>query len=429
MNLNRRSFLKQSGLVAAGAVGLPYFVRSSSLGADGTVAPSNRITMGAIGVGGMGMGDLDGFVNRKEVHMLAVCDVDDNHAAEAKKKVDQKNGNTDCATTRDFRQVVERKDIDAIMTATPDQWHALIGIAAAKAGKHVHSQKPLGYSIPEGRAIVNAVKKYGIVWQTGSQQRSDAKFRLACELVRNGAIGKVTTVKVGLPNKNSVNRADRTFKDPPASFDYNMWLGPAPEAPYCDARCHWNFRWISDYAGGQITDWAGHHCDIAQWAMGTELTGPVEIEGTGKWPTDPLFNTVEEYQFFCKYKEGFTMDVAGKYPNGVRFEGDKGWLFVTRGQINADPKSILETKFGPNDIRLYKSDDHQRNFLDCIKTKKECIASPEIAHHSIAVGHLGLIAIKLGRKVQWDPQKEQFINDSEADKLLQPRPLRAPWRL
>jgi predicted dehydrogenase len=429
MNLNRRSFLKQSGLVAAGAVGLPYFVRSSALGADGTVAPSNRITMGAIGVGGMGMGDLDGFVNRKEVHMLAVCDVDDNHAAEAKKKVDQKNGNTDCATTRDFRQVVERKDIDAIMTATPDQWHALIGIAAAKAGKHVHSQKPLGYSIPEGRAIVNAVKKYGIVWQTGSQQRSDAKFRLACELVRNGAIGKVTTVKVGLPNKNSVNRADRTFKDPPASFDYNMWLGPAPEAPYCDARCHWNFRWISDYAGGQITDWAGHHCDIAQWAMGTELTGPVEIEGTGKWPTDPLFNTVEEYQFFCKYKEGFTMDVAGKYPNGVRFEGDKGWLFVTRGQINADPKSILETKFGPNDIRLYKSDDHQRNFLDCIKTKKECIASPEIAHHSIAVGHLGLIAIKLGRKVQWDPQKEQFINDSEADKLLQPRPLRAPWRL
>jgi predicted dehydrogenase len=429
MNLNRRSFLKQSGLVAAGAVGLPYFVRSSALGADGTVAPSNRITMGAIGVGGMGMGDLDGFVNRKEVHMLAVCDVDDNHAAEAKKKVDQKNGNTDCATTRDFRQVVERKDIDAIMTATPDQWHALIGIAAAKAGKHVHSQKPLGYSIPEGRAIVNAVKKYGIVWQTGSQQRSDAKFRLACELVRNGAIGKVTTVKVGLPNKNSVNRADRTFKDPPASFDYNMWLGPAPEAPYCDARCHWNFRWISDYAGGQITDWAGHHCDIAQWAMGTELTGPVEIEGTGKWPTDPLFNTVEEYQFFCKYKEGFTMDVAGKYPNGVRFEGDKGWLFVTRGQINAEPKSILETKFGPNDIRLYKSDDHQRNFLDCIKTKKECIASPEIAHHSIAVGHLGLIAIKLGRKVQWDPQKEQFVNDPEADKLLQPRPLRAPWRL
>jgi predicted dehydrogenase len=406
MNLNRRSFLKQSGLLAAGAAGLPYFVRSSALGADGTVAPSNRITMGAIGVGGMGMGDLSGFLNRREVRMLAVCDVDDNHAAEAKKKVDQKNGNTDCTTTRDFRQVVERKDIE-----------------------HVHSQKPLAFSIPEGRATVNAVKKYGIVWQTGSQQRSDSRFRQACELARNGALGKIHTVEVGLPNKNSVNGADRTFKEPPAHFDYNMWLGPAPEAPYCDARCHWNFRWISDYAGGQITDWAGHHCDIAQWGMGTELTGPVEIEGKGVWPKDPLFNTVEEYEFFCKYKEGFTMHVAGKFPNGVRFVGDKGWVFVDRGRIEANPKEILDTKFGPNDIRLYKSDDHHGNFLDCIKTKKECIASADIAHHSIAVGHLGLIAIKLGRKVQWDPQKEQFVNDPEADKLLQPRPLRAPWRL
>lgn len=429
MNLNRRSFLKQSGLLAAGAAGLPYFVRSSALGADGAVAPSNRITMGAIGVGGMGSGDLGGFLSRRQVQMLAVCDVDDNNAVNAKKRVDEKNGNKDCTTTRDFRQVIERKDIDAIMTATPDQWHALIGVAAARAGKHVHSQKPLGYSIPEGRAIVNAVKKYGIVWQTGSQQRSDARFRQACELARNGVLGKIHTVEVGLPNKNSVNGADRTFKEPPAHFDYNMWLGPAPEAPYCDARCHWNFRWISDYAGGQITDWAGHHCDIAQWGMGTELTGPVEIEGKGVWPKDPLFNTVEEYEFFCKYKEGFVMHVAGKFPNGVRFIGDKGWVFVDRGRIDAEPKSILETKFGPNDIRLYKSDDHHGNFLDCIKTKKECIASADIAHHSIAVGHLGLIAIKLGRKVQWNPEKELFINDPEADKLLQPRPLRAPWRL
>ncbi len=429
MKMNRRSFLKQTTAAAVGGVVLPCFVSPSAIGADGTVAPSNRITMGAIGVGGMGMGDLGGFLNRKEVQVLAVCDVDDNHAANAKKRVDQKYQNTDCMTTRDFRQVIERKDIDTIMTATPDQWHALIGIAAAKAGKHVHSQKPLGYSIPEGRAIVNAVKKYGIVWQTGSQQRSDARFRQACELARNGVLGKIHTVEVGLPNKNSVNGTDRNFKEPPAHLDYNMWLGPAPEAPYCDARCHWNFRWISDYAGGQITDWAGHHCDIAQWGMGTELTGPIEIEGKGVWPKDPLFNTVEEYEFFCKYKEGFTMHVAGKFPNGVRFKGEKGWVFVDRGRIDAEPKSILETKFGPNDIRLYKSDDHHGNFLDCIKTKKECIASADIAHHSIAVGHLGLIAIKLGRKVQWDPEKEQFVKDPEADSLLQPRPLRMPWRL
>jgi predicted dehydrogenase len=267
MTMNRRSFLKQSGLLAAGAAGLPYFVRASALGADGTVAPSNRITMGAIGVGGIGMGD-------ERILGKSGSDAGRLRCGRQPRQRRQESGgqevrNTDCTTTRDFRQVIERKDIDAIMTATPDQWHTLIGIAAAKAGKHTHSQKPLGYSIPEGRAIVNAVKKYGIVWQTGSQQRSDAKFRQACELVRNGALGKVTTVKVGLPSRNGVNGADRTFKDPPSSFDYNMWLGPAPEAPYCDARCHWNFRWISDYAGGQITDWAGHHCDIAQWAMGT----------------------------------------------------------------------------------------------------------------------------------------------------------------
>ncbi len=425
---NRRCFLKRASLLSAGAVAFPHVVPSSVLGRAGAVAPSNMITMGAIGVGGMGMGDLRGFVSKKETRMLAVCDVDKNHRDRAKKHVDDKYGNSDCDSYNDFRKIIARKDIDAVMIATPDQWHAIGAVAAARAGKDVHAQKPLAYNIAEGRAIVDAVKKYGIVWQTGSQQRSGRRFRFACELVRNGCIGKVKTVKVGLPNTNSIHKGSIEPCDPPEGFDYDMWLGPAPYAPYNPTRCHWNFRWISDYAGGQITDWAGHHCDIAQWGMNTELSAPVQIEGAGTWPTHPIFNTVERYHFTCKYKEGFTMEVAGALPRGVRFEGDAGWVFVSRGKLDAEPKSLLKHTFGPNDIRLYKSDDHRQNFLDCIKTRKKCVAPADAAHHSIMIGHLGIIAMKLKRKVQWDVKKERFTDDREADLMLS-RPMRGSWRL
>jgi len=383
--------------------------------------------MGAIGVGGMGTGDLGGFISKKEVQMLAVCDVEKKHRDRAKRMVDAKYGNEDCAAYNDFREVVARKDIDSVMIATVDHWHAIPAIMAAKAGKDIHCQKPLAYNIAEGRAIVDAVKKHGVVWLTGSQQRSGRRFRFACELVRNGCIGKVHTVKVGLPNTNSVRGGSTDPCDPPEGFDYDMWLGPAPFAYYNPSRCHWNFRWIRDYAGGQITDWAGHHCDIAQWGMNTDHTGPVEIEGTGVWPKSLLFNTVERYRFVCKYKEGFTMIVAGPLPQGVRFEGEKGWVFVNRGGIDANPKSLLKTEFGPNDIRLYRSDDHRQNFLDCVKTRKKTVAPVDVAHRSIAIGHLGVIAITLERKVHWDPEKERFLNDPGADDFLS-RPMRGPWQ-
>jgi len=424
--IHRREFLKRTGAVAAGAMAFPHIMASSALGEGERVSPSNRIVMGAIGVGDMGTGDLRDFIGRNEVQMVAVCDVDKALRERAKKLCDSRYGNSDCAEYNDFREVIARNDIDAVMIATPDHWHTIPAIMAAKAKKDIHCQKPLAYTIDEGKAIVAAVKKHNVVWQTGSQQRSDGRFRFACELARNGCVGKIHTVEVGLPNTNSVREGSIEPTDPPEGFDYNRWLGPAPWAPYTPTRCHWNFRWIQDYSGGQITDWAGHHCDIAQWGMNTEHTGPMEIEGTGVWPKHLLFNTVENWRFTAQFKD-FVMDVRGSYPNGLRFVGDKGWVFVDRGRIDAEPKSVLKTEFGPNDLRLYKSDDHKGNFLQCVKSRKETVAPVHVAHRSIAIGHLGVIAIKLERKLFWDPQKEDFMGDPGASHLLS-RQMRGEWQ-
>jgi predicted dehydrogenase len=427
--MKRRKFLKQAGKATAAMVGLPCFVPSSALGRDGNVAPSEKITIGCIGMGGMGRGDMRNFLQHQVAKVVGVCDVDVNHLNQAREEVDQKYGNHDCATYSDFREVIARKDIDALVLALPDQWHAIPAIMGAQAGKDIYAEKPLAYTIREGRSMVDAVEKYGIVWQTGSQQRSDARFRFACELVRNGRIGEVKNVTVGLPRWNSIRQGVSAKPEQiPAGFDYNMWLGPAPWAPYSPARCHWNFRWISDYSGGQITDWAGHHCDIAQWGMGTEETGPTEVQGYGKWPSDELFDTVEDYGFVCRFRQGFTMTVTGRFENGLRFEGRDGWIFVNRSRIEASPTSILESTIGANEIRLYRSNDHRGNFLDCIKSRRECVAPARIAQRSISIGHLGVIAIKLGRKLHWDPEKEMFIDDPEADRLLS-RPMRSPWHL
>ncbi len=426
--ITRRKFLKRATAAAAGVAGIPYLIPSSALGKAGTVAPSNRVVVGVIGTGGQGTGDMRGFLNKEEVQLVAVCDVDTDHRNRARDFVNGKYGNNDCAAYNDFREVIERSDIDAVLLAVPDQWHAITAIMAARAGKDIHAQKPLAYNISEGRAIVDAVNQYGVVWQTGSQQRSDRRFRFACELVRNGRIGDVHTVRIGLPKRSSI-RDNGTQPAPVlAGFDYDMWLGPAPWAPYNPSRCHWNFRWISDYAGGQITDWAGHHCDIAQWGMDTEHTSPVEIEGTGIFPRESLFDTVEDYRFTCKYAEGFTMIVTGASTLGVRFEGSEGWVFVNRGKIDAQPKSLLNSVIGPDEIQLYKSDDHKQDFLDCVRTRSRTVAPVDVAHRSIMIGHLGVIALKLGRKVHWDPRKERFINDPEADRLLS-RPMRSPWHL
>jgi len=421
--ISRRSFLK--GTAALGPVlAFPSIVPSSVFGAN---APSNRIVMGAIGVGSQGTGDMRGFLSKGEVQMVAVCDVDKAHRDRAKQIVDEKYGNNDCKTYLDFRELIGRGDLDAVQIALPDHWHALPAIAAARAGLDIHAQKPFARSIREGRAMVEAVERHGRIWQTGSQQRSDYKFRRACELVRNGRIGKVLKIEVGLPTGGATDVKQVT--EVPEGLDWNWWLGPAPWVPYRGV-VHWNWRWIMDYSGGQLTDWAGHHIDIAHWGMGWDRTGPVEVQGKGNYPIDGLYNVPTEYRFECKYADGLIMTVANnrQLAQGAKWYGQKGWIHVNRGGLHAEPASILKEVIGPDEIKLYESRDHKQNFLDCLKSRKETICPAEVGHRSISVGLLGEIAMLTGRKIKWDPESEQIIGDEGASALLG-RSYREPWVL
>jgi len=425
--LNRRQFLKSATGITAGALAFGYIVPSSALGKAGSVAPSNRIVMGCIGMGGMGRGDMRGFLGKKEVQVVAVCDVDKSQRDKAKKSVDEKYKNSDCKTYLDFRDVIARDDIDALSLAMPDHWHSIPAVMGARAGKDIHAQKPLARTIREGRAICDAVKRYGIVWQTGSQQRSGRDFHRACELVRNGRIGKVHKVEVGLPTGGSSD--NKPVQPVPEGVDWDFWLGPAPWVPYRGIM-HWNWRWMMDYSGGQLTDWAGHHIDIAHWGLGLGRTGPVELEGKGEYPKDGIYDVPMTYKFTCKYANGIVMTVANnkQLAQGAKWYGDKGWIYVKRGKLEAEPKSVLQEVIGPDEIPLYENRDHKQNFLDCVKTRKECIAPAEIAHRSISVALLGEIAMLTERKLKWDPDKELFIGDEQANRMLS-RSMRSPWRL
>lgn len=426
-NISRRGFLK--GAAAAGtAAAFPSIVPSNVLGAE---APSNQIVMGAIGVGSMGTGDLNGFLSKGEVRVVAVCDVDRDHRENARNIVNRKYENNDCKAYLDFRELIGRGDLDAVQTAMPDHWHAIPSIEAAKAGLDIHGQKPLARSIREGRAICDAVHRYGRVWQTGSWQRSVASFRRACELVRNGRVGKVTYVEVGLPTGGS--RGPQPPIAVPDNLDWDFWLGPAPWRPFCDfggGSPHWNWRWIMDYSGGQLTDWAGHHIDIAHWGLDLDNTGPVEIEGKGQYPDNGLYNVPMTYKFHCKYANGLDMVVANntQVAQGAKWFGDKGWVHVSRAGLSASDPQILKEVIGPDEIRLYESRDHLQNFLDCVKNRKLTITPVETAHRSISVGLLGEIAMLTGRKIKWNPQTEEITGDAEASALLG-KSYREPWTL
>ena len=429
-SITRRDFLKATAVATFGA---PYIVPSSVFGQN---APSNRLTLGHIGVGSMGVSDMKRFLPRDDVQIVAVCDVDRSHRLKAKKlaedtyaKRKSSGAYKGCDDYNDFREIIDRKDIDLVCIATPDHWHAIPAIMAANAGKDIYCEKPTALTIAEGRAMCDAVRRNNIIWQTGSQQRSDRNFRYACELVRNGRIGKLQTVYVGLPTGNPLEEPAPEMPVP-EGFDYNFWLGPAPWAPYTEKRCHWNFRWILDYSGGQLTDWAGHHCDIAQWGMDVEHTGPVEIEGRGDYPRDGLWNTATTYHFVCTYENGLIMDVANNTRNrqGIKFEGTEGWVYVRRGEIDAEPKSLLTSIIGRDEIHLYRSDNHGGNFIDCVRSREETIAPIEILHRSVSIAHLGNIAMQLERNVKWDPERERFVNDAEADRMLS-RSMRNPWHL
>jgi predicted dehydrogenase len=432
--INRRQFIKKTAGTALGAMSFPYIVPSSALGNAGSVAPSNRITMACIGVGSQGTYNMRSFLGKNEVQVLAVCDVDKLNCGRAKSRVDEEYGNNDCKTYGDFREVIARDDIDTLSLAMPDHWHSIPAIAGARAGKDMYGEKPLARTIREGRAISDAVNRYGVIWQTGSWQRSVGNFHRACELVRNGRIGKVHKVEVGLPTGRGSDT--KPISPVPETLDWNFWLGPAPWRAYqVFGRYgpHWDWRWIMDYSGGQLTDWAGHHVDVAHWALDLELTGPIEIEGKGKYPKDGTYNVPTEYKFICKYENGLTMIVANdrQLPHrmGTTWYGEKGWIYVNRNNIlEAEPGGILDERIGPNEIRLYESNDHHQNFIDCVKTRQQTITPVEVAHRSISIGLLGEIAMLTERKLRWDPEKEIFPDDEEANRLLS-RPMRSPWHL
>jgi predicted dehydrogenase len=410
---------------------VPFIFPASALGAAGRPAPSNRITMGAIGVGGQGNGNLGNFLGDPRVQVVAVCDVDRRHAESTRARVNNHYGNQDCKAYKDFREVAARDDIDTISMATPDHWHALTVIACAKNGKDIYGEKPFSHDLREGRIMVDTLKQYGRVWQTGSWQRSTGDFRRACELVRNGYIGKVHTVEVGLPTGGPGGRAP--FKDPPPELDYDFWCGPAPYAPYSDDRTHWNWRWQLDYGGGQMMDWIGHHGDIAQWGLGTEYTGPVEVEPiNAEWPREGIWNAPTTYKFKCTFKNGVVVYVSNDRQAskgmGAKWIGDKGWVWVDRGGFDTFPKSLMQVKISPNEVNLYNCNNHFGNFIDCVISRRLTITPAEVAHRSASIGHVGLVAMMVGRKLRFDPDTEQVIGDDVANRMLG-RAQREPWQL
>jgi len=428
----RRDFLKRSATVATGAMILPQIIPSTALGMGGKLPPSDRIVMGAIGTGSQGTGNMRGFLEKtKELQFVAVCDVDTKHSANAKGLVDEANKNTDCRVYGDYREFLEKEKLDAVSIALPDHWHGLIYSAAANKKLDVYGEKPLARTIYDSKAIVSAVNANKIVWQTGSWQRSQEHFRRGAELAINGRIGKITRVEVGLPDGGK-GIGTPPIVEVPTELNWEMWLGPAPKVAYRGVS-HWNWRWILDYSGGQLTDWTGHHIDIAQWGIGMERSGPVEISGVGVYPTEGIYNVPVEYDFNCKYANGIEMRVANasrlRFGMGATWYGEKGWIHVDRGNVlkASDPK-ILEEVIGKNEIHLYKSDDHIGNFLECVKSRGETVAPVEIAHRSISVGLLGEIAMTTGQKIQWDPEKQEIIGNPMASRLLI-RPYRQPWTL
>jgi myo-inositol 2-dehydrogenase/D-chiro-inositol 1-dehydrogenase len=428
--ITRRQFLKGSVVAATGFL-VPTIVPDSVFGAN---APSNRITLGCIGVGRQGIGDMREFMGLKEAQVIAVCDVDSKRTDYAKQLVEKQYG-SGCATYGDFRELIANDDIDAVSIVTPDHWHALPAIAAAKAGKDIFLEKPLTLTIAEGRVLSDTVRRYNRIFQVGSQQRSDARFRQACELVRNGRVGKLHTVKVAFGTDPG------TGPEPPMpvpdNLDYDMWLGPTPWAAYTEKRVHPKTGYdrpgwlrIAAYGAGMITGWGAHHNDTAQWGMGTEFTGPVEIQGQAEYPKDGLWDVHGDFSIEYTYANGVKVFCTDNKKNkqGVVFEGTEGWVYVRRGFIDANPKSLLTSTIGPDETHLYKSNNHKGNFLECIKSRAETIAPAEIGHRSCTVCLLGEIAMRLGRKLKWDPDTEQFIGDEQANRMLW-RPMRSPWQI
>ncbi len=459
-SFNRRRFLKTAGASAM----LPAVLRGAAYAQSSTTSPNNRINVGVIGMGWQGPGNTENLLSLQDCQVVAACDIDANHLQAAIKKINDAYSNEDCKGYHDYRELLARPDIDAVMIAVPDHWHEIVATEAARHKKDIYAEKPLAHTIAEQQSIVRAVQKNGIIWQMGSWQRSVPMFHKAAEIVRNGYIGTVTHVEVGLPGGNSdfddvgkealakLASTGQTAEsleqivagtpawnalvtDPPKELDYEMWVGPSKMEPYIRARSHKSWRWNYNTGGGELLDWIGHHCDIAHWGLDFDHTGPLEVEGSGEMPpANAVWNTAPKYRFELKYPQGVTMTIAGGYPDikgGVKWIGSEGWVWVDRGGFDASNPEWKQGKYLPREMRkvkLYTSSDHMENFLDCIRTRQTTVTPVEIGHNSAIPGHLCLISMKTGRKIRWDAKEEKIIGDPEASKLMT-REYRGPWKM
>jgi len=441
--VSRRQLIK-----ASGAVALPCIVPASVIARAGGTPPSDRITLGCIGVGRQGSGVMGGFIGQEACRVTAVCDVNAHRLATARRKVDAAYRTKGCKTFKDFRDLLARNDIDTVLIATPDHWHVMIALAAVRAGKDIYLEKPIGVSVAEARALRDAIKRYQSVFQFGTQQRSDARFRLACELVRNGRIGPLREINVWSPG----SRAGGSTKliAPPQWLDYEMWVGPAPMSPHTIHRCTNRFEagdpfkiwpFISDYCVGWISGWGVHPLDIAVWGASEGLNGSFEIEGTGKFPASGVCDTATDWDLTIKYDTGMRVNFSG--PSGARrwasrygrvsghgtaFEGDDGWVHVNRGRLNANPEDLPKSTFAPDAPRLYKSTNHARNLLDCVRTRKETISNIDSALAVDTICQISAISVQLGRKLKWNAKQQRFENDRAANGMLS-RAMRQPWHM
>ncbi|MCL4176329.1 MAG: Gfo/Idh/MocA family oxidoreductase [Verrucomicrobia bacterium] len=421
-SLSRRHFLRRTAAVAGGVtvgLGLPQIrVRAAAGGVR------EGVRVGCIAVGNQGKP----LMLQNHQNVVAVCDVDRLRMEAAKKEIEDRTGRA-CAAYTDYRRLLENREVDAVIIATPDHWHALQTVHACQAGKDVYVEKPLSLVVREGRIMVDVARGTKRIVQTGSMQRSDDKFRLACELVRSGRIGKVHTVRVGLPAVN-FNVEPVPDSAPPPELDYDLWLGPAPWRPYNKNHVHYNFRFFWDYSGGQMTNWGAHHLDIAQWGLGMDESGPVEIEATAKFDAQKRYEVPGESLVTYRYANGVTVycDQGPDRKMGTTFEGDQGTIYVNRGKLESDPADIITTPLGANDVRLYVSKNHIDDWYGCIKSRKLPICDVEIGHRSATVCHLGSLAMRTGHKLTWDPKTEKLSGNEAAARLLMYE-YRAPWKL
>ena len=432
--LSRRGFLDRS-LAALAVSGIPLWYargvvaeeeeREAQEQKTKKAGPNDQIVMAAIGVGGQGTSIMNAARKKAGVKFVAVCDIDAKHAKDAAKKVGK-----DCHEYKDFRELLSREDLNAVTVGTVDHWHALTSIAAMKAGCDVYCEKPLSLTIEEGKAMVKAARKYDRVFQTGSQQRSEARYRLACELVRNGRIGKVHTVEARIGD----NPIGGPFKSSsvPEGLDWDFWKGPTADIPYVKERCHYEFRWWYEYSGGKLTDWGAHHNDIAQWGLGKDGSGPVNITAAGVEPSKKpnSYNCHPHFAVTYTYADGTHLVTSSDGENGNRFIGDKGWIFVSRERIEASDPKLIQEPLPEGATRLYVSNDHMSNFIDGVRTRKRPICDVEVGYRSVTVCHLGAIALRLGIPLNWDPKQERFVGP-RADKgnAMISREMRSPWRL